>query len=228
MAAVEQNFRVETLLHNLKELQNEKTCLEQKLNEQRRKRRDAERHFEMVNMKWMQVSDMHQKMNETLKVAQLKVSQTQAQADSLEASNNKKREKIADLNKTIESEKQKQDKEVVKFEEELSKVSNMLMNARNFHQDENLESEYQKLESLQKEIINEKKCLSSEMENLSQVLETLTIEQKQDLDYPDITEDNRRTIWNLFKEENLKSKEFLEKKKQELEDVHTKLKESLE
>ncbi|KAK6194520.1 hypothetical protein SNE40_000142 [Patella caerulea] len=223
MSTTENNFRVESLLHSLKEVQNEKCCMERKLTEQRNKRRNMEREFETVNMKLIQVTDIHHKMMETMKIAQLKVSQTQAQADSLEEGNEKRRGKIADLNRRIEREKEKQNTEVAKFEEELSELASKLMTARNCHKDDHLEETLKNLESEKRQLGKHKNLLKSEVDKLAQTLESITLQQRLGVDYPDINEETRRQIWQLFKEEHCECKDYLNKLSNEVDDVQTQL-----
>ncbi|KAK3586546.1 hypothetical protein CHS0354_022678 [Potamilus streckersoni] len=195
------SVRLECLLHSLKEVQHEKTCLEHKLNEKRSKRQELESSVQGVNTKLMQVKDVHCKMLETMKVAQHKVEETQSQADSLDEANQSKRKSLKDLNNKIEAEKQKQAEEVSKFEEELSAITDQLRQAKKYYTDHNLERHIWDTVERQHGIETQDEGFEAEIEHLSHLVADLMKERKQCWN-EDLPLEVRKQICYLFQQEN--------------------------
>ncbi|XP_064615462.1 uncharacterized protein LOC135479521 [Liolophura sinensis] len=214
-------FKVDNLVNNLKELQQEKSCLEQKLNELRDKRRKLESLVATVKTKHAQVSDTNAKMMETLKVAQHKVMQTQTQANSLENSNTEKRATIANLNEKIENEKLLQLEQVQDFEKNLGTISADLNQARHFFTEDNLETEISGASEKIRDIDNKVMVSTSEVDNLSEELQKLSLRQSGtgDTDIYGVSLEERRQIWNMLQEENDSSLKCLDNLGNQLKDL---------
>ncbi|XP_071084427.1 synaptonemal complex central element protein 1-like [Haliotis cracherodii] len=212
------NFKVDSLLISLKDLQSEKNCLEQKLNKRREKRRQCECELERVEGKMMQVSDVHRKMVETLKVAQLKVTQTQGQTDSLEEANQRRRDRIAGINNNIANEKIKQQENVNSFEDKLSELTEDLMKARAHYKDENLHnllvSSKEKLDELTQNLNNR----NQEVKRLTDALEQL--KSQTDDKEQEIPEETCKHIWQMMKDENQTIHSYLNQLQTDLKVIH--------
>lgn len=211
-------FRVDLLLHSLKEIQQEKNCLENKLAERRSKRRELENLLDIENNKFSQMKEGHEKMQETMKVAQLKEAQTQSLANRMEESNQEMRESIKELNKKLMIEKERQTENVENFQKELSDIANHLINARSFYEDSSLnqvigEAEFHKTD-IQSKVVN---C-HQEYLDLQQRLENLSLHNKP-CGYEDIPMEFRKEIWAMFKEENAAAKELLKRKREKLQTI---------
>ncbi|XP_067668009.1 synaptonemal complex central element protein 1-like [Haliotis asinina] len=212
------NFKVDSLLISLKDLQSEKNCLEQKLNKCREKRRQCECELERVEGKMMQVSDVHRKMVETLKVAQLKVTQTQGQTDSLEEANQKRRDRIADINKNIANEKIKQQENVNSFEDKLSELTEELMKARAHYKDENLHNELVSNKEKLDELTETFRKRNQEVDTLVDAFEQLK-SQADEKDH-EIPEETCKHIWQMMKDENQTIHSYLNQLQKDLKVIH--------
>ncbi|CAC5418356.1 unnamed protein product [Mytilus coruscus] len=204
------SFKVETLLASLKEIQQEKSYLEQKLNERRNRRRQLEQELESVNGKYLQIKDVHTKMNETLKVAQHKVSQTQSLADSLDDRNEYYKKSIEDLNQKLNVEKKGQMEEVTQFEENLSLVSDNLCSARTVFTDENLQNCLTEAENIEKKLHERVISYQNSLLGMEAEFDKLKINPKQEPYYSDIPVELRRDMWLLFQDEHHKATECLQ------------------
>ncbi|XP_048744794.1 uncharacterized protein LOC125657912 [Ostrea edulis] len=215
-------FRVELLLHSLKEIQQEKNCLESKLAERRSKRRELENLIDIENNKLSQMKEGHEKMQETMKVAQLKEAQTQSLANSIEESNQHMRENIDELNRKLIMEKQRHSDSVGNFEKQLSDIVNHLINARSFYEDSAL-----------KKVIGETEFHKTNLQSKAEVCHQDHLDLQQQLanvsacnklrKYQDIPLEFRKEIRALFKEENAASKGLLRRKKEKLKEIEEKV-----
>ncbi|XP_041358224.1 synaptonemal complex central element protein 1-like isoform X2 [Gigantopelta aegis] len=194
------NFKIDSLLHSVKELQN-------------------------ANVKLVQVNDIHIKMSETLKVAEMKASKTQSQALCLEEANQVKREKILDLNTKIEFEKVEQQEDTDHFEEELVGLASQMKTSRLFYENENVEKE---IVSSENEItdLEGKSC-----EN-HQLIEQLTkdlcrIKSHISIDDDGISDETRRLVWLMVKKENHSLHKFLNRLQDELDSINENLEDSM-
>ncbi|XP_052703391.1 uncharacterized protein LOC128179813 [Crassostrea angulata] len=222
MAGNSSTFRVDLLLHSLKEIQQEKNCLEHKLAERRSRRRELENLLDIENNKFTQMKEGHEKLQETMKVAQLKETQTQSMANRLEESNQQKRKNIDELNRKLSAEKEKQLQNVENFEKELADIANQLMNARTFYDDSSLNKGISETEFYKSELQNKVENCQQEHFDLQQRLQTLSINDRI-TDLPDIPMELRKEIWALFKDENTDAKDLLKRKKESLQQISQKL-----
>nr|XP_034328258.1 spindle pole body-associated protein CIK1-like [Crassostrea gigas] len=222
MAGNSSTFRVDLLLHSLKEIQQEKNCLEHKLAERRSRRRELENLLDIENNKFTQMKEGHEKLQETMKVAQLKETQTQSMANRLEESNQQKRKNIDELNRKLSAEKEKQLQNVENFEKELADIANQLMNARTFYDDSSLNKGISETEFYKSELQNKVENCQQEHLDLQQRLQTLSINDRI-TDLPDIPMELRKEIWALFKDENMDAKDLLKGKKESLQQISQKL-----
>ncbi|XP_022340481.2 uncharacterized protein LOC111135066 [Crassostrea virginica] len=215
-------FRVDLLLHSLKEIQQEKNCLENKLAERRSQRRELENLLDIENNKLTQMKEGHEKLQETMKVAQLKETQTQAMANRLEDSNLQMRKNIGELNQNLSTEKERQLQNLEKFEKELSDIANQLICARQFYDDAFLTKEIGETEFHKSDLQSNVASCHQEQLDLQEKLHKLSESSKIN-DYQDIPIELRREIENLFKEENLAAKELLRGKRVMLQQMSEKL-----
>lgn len=164
----------------------------------------------------------HEKLQETMKVAQLKETQTQSMANRLEESNQQKRKNIDELNRKLSAEKEKQLQNVENFEKELADIANQLMNARTFYDDSSLNKGISETEFYKSELQNKVENCQQEHLDLQQRLQTLSINDRI-TDLPDIPMELRKEIWALFKDENTDAKDLLKRKKESLQQISQKL-----
>ncbi|KAL5004361.1 hypothetical protein ScPMuIL_017817 [Solemya velum] len=217
---VSTGFRVDALLHSLKELQNEKNCLEQKLNEQREKRRELEKSLNSVNAKYLQVSDINTKMVETLKVAQHKEAQAQSMANSLEETNTSQREQIDVLNNKIENEKANQFQEIQTFENQLSQITEELKICREFYSEIHLEGEISDVQKKKTEF-------GEKIEDMNTKVEEITIKMEKLLQHRSEIENNddgvplnvRQDIWDALMNEKKSYEQYLKEVRNTIEEL---------
>lgn len=190
-------------------MKSEKSCLEQKLNERRNRRRLLEQLLENVNVKYLQMKDIHSKMTETLKVAQHKASQTQSLANSLDANNQCFKRSITDLNQKAEKEKKIQMENVAQFEDNLLEVSNAMFVAREIHLEENLRNCISHAEKAELELnlkfknyLNSFKEMELNVHNMKLVPEIVP-------DYNDFYVEQRKDLWLFFLNEHKEANKCL-------------------
>ncbi|CAH1781547.1 unnamed protein product [Owenia fusiformis] len=134
-------FAVDSILDTAKNLQQAKSQLEQQLNALRKQRRQLDVTHGQVSSKHAQAMDTNNKMKETLKVAQHKVSQTQSQAESLEQLSANRRSKLQELNDKIDECTKNQDNYIKNYESQLSRLTECFSGAQLVYAPENVASE---------------------------------------------------------------------------------------
>lgn len=150
-------------------------------------------------------------MNETLKVAQHKVSQTQSLADSLEERNQYFKHSIEDINKKIEAEEKLQNDEVTQFEDSLSEVSEKLFSARTSFSEENLQKSLAQTEDLERKLTDQVNNNAKKLEDMEEDYTKQKSEQHiEEPPYCEIPVEIRKEVWSLFEDENKKAKECLQ------------------
>ncbi|BFZ00822.1 hypothetical protein BsWGS_03861 [Bradybaena similaris] len=168
------HVRMESLFFSLKELQNEKICVEQKLHEVKLKRHSLEQEIGHVTSKCNHVQEKHRRMSEILAVAQQKVDQTMATALSLQADIEQSRPKLDELQNAIEAEKKLQLQKIEEFETSLLKISSQLFSARDFYKTCNLKNEINNTHKAQIELEHQADRESKNVQRLTTHLEKLT------------------------------------------------------
>ncbi|XP_021360028.1 uncharacterized protein LOC110454701 [Mizuhopecten yessoensis] len=207
------------LRHSLNEVQQERNCLENKLHEERAKRRGLEQELEKIKNKLVQVKDIHTKNTETAKVVHHKVGQIQALANSIEEENQARRNTIAEKNDKIESLKNSQHKEINKFEENLAAIADKLVAARKFYDDDNLSKEISILEERKQQMENKAGDIYQEMMALQSSFEELRLGAENHNDFNDsgIDMDTKKSIRSLFQDEHGRAFSALEKVKADIQ-----------
>ncbi|XP_060597277.1 uncharacterized protein LOC132751159 [Ruditapes philippinarum] len=204
---------MESLTLSLKDVQKAKCNLESRLNEKRRSRKNIENVLETVNSKLTQIKNIHTKMTETLKIAQHKVAQTQAQSDSMEKSNGEKRQALQSVNQQIKHLQDSRTNEIHKFEEELSKMAKQMVNSKDAYTDKNLLVKIAGRKSEYEQLLQKSRKLEQEKVNMSQRYQEL--EQKST---PEIVDEDidRQAVMDVFTEEHNDNVKNLVKLKEEL------------
>ncbi|CAG5135270.1 unnamed protein product [Candidula unifasciata] len=169
-----QQVRIESLFFNLKELQNEKACVEQKLHEVKLKRHSLEQEIEHAASKCSHAQDKHRRMSEILAVARQKVEQTMATSLSLQADIEQSRPKLDQLQDAIEAEKKLQLLKLEEFETSLLGMSSQLFSARDFYKNSNLQNEINSTQKAHMELEQQVYRENKNVENLTTRLEKLT------------------------------------------------------
>ncbi|XP_078694748.1 synaptonemal complex central element protein 1-like isoform X3 [Branchiostoma floridae x Branchiostoma belcheri] len=149
--SVKEPFRVEDLLVSVRELQKEKSFLEQELAESKRRTKETEKKLDEVSQQHRQISVLYNKMVETLKIAKHKVDQSQQMADKQEQVNQEKRNSLTELNSSIEREVQRQRQYSREFEGQLDELTDASHHAWLYFKAESIEKELQDLEAMKTE-----------------------------------------------------------------------------
>ncbi|XP_069103998.1 uncharacterized protein PF3D7_1120000-like [Argopecten irradians] len=195
---------MEMLRPSLNEVQNERSCLENKLQEQRAKRRSLEPELDKTKAKLAQVKDTYFKKTEISKVLNHKVGQFQISANSIEEENQTRRRTIAEKNDQISSEeKESQLEEIKAFEENLAAIADKLVLARKFYDDGNLSQEISDIEERKEQMESKAADFYKEMVALESNFEKIQLnrqEKGEDLGDSGIDMDTRKTIKSLLQE----------------------------
>ncbi|XP_060078032.1 CAP-Gly domain-containing linker protein 1-like [Ylistrum balloti] len=207
------------LRQGLNEVQQERTCLENKLHEQRAKRRGLEQELEKIKNKLSQVKDVHTKKAEISKVLHHKVGQIQALANSIEEDNQSRRKTINEKNNKIESLKEIQLEEIKSFEETLAALADKLVAARKFYDDNNLIKEISVIEERKQQMESQAGNFYQEMMALQSSFEELSLESQNKDNFNDsgIDLDTRKTIKSLFRDEQDRASCVLQRVKTDLQ-----------
>eukprot|EP00057_Strongylocentrotus_purpuratus_P016970 XP_011671444.1 PREDICTED: uncharacterized protein LOC105441735 [Strongylocentrotus purpuratus] len=105
-------FHVEVLTKSINELQQEKARNEQKLREVRSKRKTLAKKFESASVKHNQLAEKISKLNETLKIAQHKVLQSQTELDGQLGLNNQVQAQVQHVEDTMKDGKERHIKDM--------------------------------------------------------------------------------------------------------------------
>ena len=188
---------------SLNEVQNERSCLENKLQEQRAKRRSLEPELDKTKAKLAQVKDTYFKKPEISKVLNHKVGQFQISANSIEEENQTRRRTIAEKSDQISSLKESQLEEIKAFEENLAAIADKLVLARKFYDDGNLSQELSDIEERKEQMESKAADFYKEMVALESNFEQIQLnrqEKGEDLGDSGIDMATRKTIKSLLQE----------------------------
>ncbi|XP_053404746.1 uncharacterized protein LOC123553857 [Mercenaria mercenaria] len=205
---------MESLTLSLKEVQKAKGSLECRLNEKRQRRRNIESVLETVNSKLSQVRDIHTKMTETMKIAQHKVAQTQAQSDSMESSNEEKRHTLQSINQQIKDLQDQKTSDMHTFEDELSKMAKQMKNAKDFYTEEKLLEKISESKHVTSQQLQKSNQLDEEIASV-----TLYLAKLKEQSTSEDTNDNmdKQAVLDIFKREQNDMVKYLENLKAEIE-----------
>lgn len=134
-------FRIDIILQSVNELRQEKRTLEQRYIDDKSRNKSLESKLEQDTTRFNQIKERNIKMQETVKVAEQKVSQTESQADRLTEINDGKKKVIGELNDKIKQEMEKQEHDVAEFEEKLLELTQMFRNAKVVYEKDTLNKE---------------------------------------------------------------------------------------
>lgn len=198
------DVRVDVIVNGLKELQQEKSRLELKLGDLRRQKSVLERNVEVLTSRRSQSTDVNSKLRETLRVAQTKVGQTQAQLDSLQEILNAKRETNLSLSKEVEGLKNAQLAETSVFEQDLVKLTEMFVEAKQFYDEQNLQEKISQTEdfidAMKKNTEESEKRAADLAENFERLTLEMQNEEDEMLSLP-LAQDDQIMVYNLFSDE---------------------------
>ncbi|XP_033759885.1 uncharacterized protein LOC117342031 [Pecten maximus] len=209
------------LRQSLNEVQHERSCLENKLHEQRAKRRGLEQELEKTKVKLAQMKDLHTKRTEISKVLHHKVGQFQTLANSIEEENQTRRKTIAEKNGQIASLKENQLEEIKTFEENLAVIADKLVAARKFYDDGNLSQEISAIEERKLQMESKAADFYQEMMALQSSFEEIKLEAKTQEDHfndSGIDMDTKKTIKSLFQVEHELASSALQKAEVDLQE----------
>ena len=206
------DVRVEVIVNGLKELQQEKSRLEQKLGDLRRQKNVVERNVEVLTNRRSQIGDVNAKLKETLQVAQNKVGQTQAQIDTLQKQLCIKREQNQRLTKDAEDCKKSLLEITRAFEQDLVKLTGMFSDAKKYYQEQNLTHEMAASENSTSAMKSNTAELQRETAELSQTFERMTLEAKMEeekLAKMFVSPSEQKQVFELLESENDSAKSTL-------------------
>ncbi|RUS83037.1 hypothetical protein EGW08_009225 [Elysia chlorotica] len=168
---------LESLVYTLKELQSEKTCLEQKLQEQGLKKQSLEKNLEQESNKCAHVQEKHRRMAGTFAIAQQKVDATLTSCLSLQEEIEKIKPEMEKLQQSIAEEKQQQHKNILEFEAALSGIAAELFQARSFYKKSALQAEEANAEKAAFELERKAEKDEKEIQRMAQSLDSLSLEK---------------------------------------------------
>ncbi|CAH1245738.1 SYCE1 [Branchiostoma lanceolatum] len=205
--SVKEPFRVEDLLSSVRELQKEKSLLEQELAEAKRRKRETEKKLGEVSQQHRQISVLYNKMVETLKIAKHKVDQSQQMADNQEEVNQEKRACLAELNSSIEKEVQRQRQYSREFENQLDELTDASHHAWLYFKAESIEKELQDLEAMKTEAERLAEEQEQEVSALTDRLMDIKLQQGIDTSMDESQEDPipyemQQNLYRMFYAEN--------------------------
>lgn len=145
------DVRVDVIVNSLKELQQERSNLDTKLNELRRKRFVVEKNVESLTGRYLQHRDVNSKLNDTLQVAQQKVNNTQQAIDALQKkchAASKENQQLVDQAERTKS----QEMEIMReFENQIVNMIEKFKYAQVFYRVDNLKKEITDCEKMHQE-----------------------------------------------------------------------------
>ncbi|XP_078694746.1 synaptonemal complex central element protein 1-like isoform X1 [Branchiostoma floridae x Branchiostoma belcheri] len=205
--SVKEPFRVEDLLVSVRELQKEKSFLEQELAESKRRTKETEKKLDEVSQQHRQISVLYNKMVETLKIAKHKVDQSQQMADKQEQVNQEKRNSLTELNSSIEREVQRQRQYSREFEGQLDELTDASHHAWLYFKAESIEKELQDLEAMKTEAERLAEQQEEEVSALTERLNGVKLQQGIDTSMDELQEDiisyeMQQNLYRMFYEEN--------------------------
>ncbi|CAB3995938.1 Hypothetical predicted protein, partial [Paramuricea clavata] len=127
-------------------------------------------------VKFCQSRDRNSKMQETVKLAQQKVGQTDSQAERLNEINDAKQKVIADLNEKIKQETDKQENDVTEFQLKLSELTQFFRDAKRAYAKDNLTKETKEWKENMDSVMNEAETKNIELEDVTKAFENLSVD----------------------------------------------------
>ncbi|XP_070539324.1 synaptonemal complex central element protein 1-like [Ptychodera flava] len=193
-------FRLEVIFDSIQELQQAKALNEKKLNEVRNNRRCLESKLDAVSAKHAQASDTNNKMMETLKIAQHKVSQTQSQIDSQEEANQIISGRIKTLNEKVKQEEERQKNEINAFETKLAELAARFLNARHYYLPDSLRNKIDEISKKQRQLKEQVKENEEEADKLSEQMQQMKIDNDSEIEEYEIPPEVQVETYNMFVE----------------------------
>ncbi|XP_074644509.1 uncharacterized protein LOC141901265 [Tubulanus polymorphus] len=218
------SFKVDVIFNSVKELQNERSSLEQKLNSVRQKRRDLESENEHALAKFQQSSDINTKLEEMLKVAHHKVDQIQKQITNAEETIQQKRNAVESLNTQIEEERIRKEQSRKEFEKGCDKMAMQLLEAKQFYTNECLENELDKVETISQNFDGEDMMNGNQIVQLESLLGQIKLEESAKYRVHALPPQLQHLVLEILTYEN----EALTKTKQRIDEKRTILRNDLE
>ena len=170
------DFKVDILMNTAKGFHQEKAGLEQKLRGLRVKRSSLEKSREILKTKQTQIKEINSKMNETMKVAEHKVMETQAQLEIQQKSVSQKSAKVASLESEISRAKTERMNDTIQFENLLSDLTLKFQDAKSRYKDENMSQEITANNICLSECKEDVDSVTEQRGKLAKQMERLTIE----------------------------------------------------
>ncbi|KAK3753697.1 hypothetical protein RRG08_038344 [Elysia crispata] len=211
------NLRVENLVYTLKELQNEKACLEQKLQEQDMKKHSLEKSLEQESNKCAHVQEKHRRMAGTFAVAQQKVDTTLTTCMSLQEEIELIKPEMEKLQQSIQEEKRQQHKNIKEFEEALSEISAQLFQARNFYKKTTLQDETALAMKVAMELESKAEKDDKEIQRMTHALEKLTLERERSSSFG--CEKSLEACYSVMERDRQEAEKYRNRVKAELKEI---------
>ncbi|XP_041483340.1 leucine zipper putative tumor suppressor 2 homolog [Lytechinus variegatus] len=222
-------FHMEVLTKSINELQQEKARNEQKLREVRSKRKALTKKFESSAARHNQLEEKISKLNETLKIAQHKVLQSQTELDGQLNSNTMVQAQVQHIEEAIKDTKEQHTKDIEDFEEHLSQMADKFHRSRHFYTDESLLNEIelmkQKAQELDKEVAAVKTESEKKKQHISELQESLK-QTKAKQEEQGLLANVQREVMSMLTAENERIENFrlgLLERKEEVDSVLEKL-----
>ncbi|XP_046853671.1 CAP-Gly domain-containing linker protein 1-like [Xenia sp. Carnegie-2017] len=178
-------FRIDVILQSVNELREEKQALEQRYTEEKNRCSGLEMKLEHESLKFGQSRDRNSKMQETVKLAEKKVGQTENQVDRLNEINDGKQNIISELNRKINEEIMQEDADIRKFQTKITQLTQHFRDAKRANDDDTLRKETQNYKESMKNVANEAKKKKNELEDVTKAFENLLVDTNQIKDLVD-------------------------------------------
>lgn len=172
-------FRIDIILQSVNELRQEKRTLEQRYIDDKSRNKSLESKLEQDTTRFNQIKERNIKMQETVKVAEQKVSQTESQADRLTEINDGKKKVIGELNDKIKQEMEKQEHDVTEFEEKLLELTQMFRNAKVVYEKDTLNKEIISWKENMEVFHMQAENKNVELTDITKAFESLSMETKK-------------------------------------------------
>ncbi|XP_028401630.1 uncharacterized protein LOC114524679 [Dendronephthya gigantea] len=176
MTAKSVSFRIDVILQSVNELRQEKQALEQRYAEEKYRSKNIEIKLEQERVKFCQSRDRNSKMQETVKLAQQKVAQTDNQAERLNEINDAKQKILAGLNEKIKIETIQQENDANEFQVKLKELTKFFRDAKRTYSQGNLTKETKEWKDNMDTIINEAEAKTNELEDVTKAFENLSVD----------------------------------------------------
>lgn len=213
------NIRVENLIYTLKELQNEKVCLEQKLQEQDLQKQSLEQTLEQESNKCAHVQEKHRRMAGTFAVAQQKVDTTLTACVNLQEEIEKLKPQMELLQQAIAEEKKQQRRNIEAFEAALGEISAELFHARSFYKKDALQNQINLAKKEAGELEHKACTENKDIQRMTDDLERLTIEKKKASASKFGCEESLQACYSAIERDRQEAEEYRNRVKSELKEI---------